>query len=88
MSNNFVGFIFSKLHLIGSKSQGPTYYLQQFIFGEAKSLSEGPTIEIVKQVQPWEEDPSLQEYLGKIVKVAGVMVANKLKYEKVKPFKE
>jgi len=32
--SEFHGFMFSKLHLIGSKSEGPRYLLQQFDYSE------------------------------------------------------
>ena len=42
--NEFHGFIFSKLHLIGSKSEGPNYFLQQFDYSE---------LPLAKQAQLW-----------------------------------
>jgi hypothetical protein len=40
----FDGYLFSKLHLIGSKSEGPTYFLQQFDYKEYKGNKACPTM--------------------------------------------
>ena len=73
----FHGFIFSKLHLIGSKSEGPSYFLQQFDYSE---------VPLAKQVELWQEDPDLQNVLGTKVTIAGNIVDGKLQYDKIKPY--
>jgi len=75
--NEFHGFLFSKLHLIGSKSEGPTYFLQQFDYSE---------IAITKQTHLWEQDPRLQEHLGSKITIDGKLVSGCLNYEKVRPY--
>ncbi len=75
--NEFHGFLFSKLHAIGSKSEGPTYFLQQFDYKE---------IEIEKKTHPWEQDPDLQKYLASKITIAGELVSGHLRYDKVKPY--
>ncbi len=73
--SKFNGFIFSKLHLIGSKSEGPSYFLQQSDFNE---------ILIEKQAELWEEDPALQKVLGTKVTVTGELSSEgKLQYNKI-----
>lgn len=72
--NRFDGFLFSKLHLIGSKSEGPSYFLQQFDYRE---------VPIDKHTWPWQEDKALQECLGTKVTLHGSFQAGRLKYEKV-----
>ncbi len=76
------GFLFSKLGGIGSKSEGPTYFLQQFDYKE---------IMVIKKVPLWKEDPSLQKFLGKKVTIEGKMNNMGIVYEKIidyKPTKE
>ncbi|MCI5121888.1 MAG: hypothetical protein D3908_11990 [Candidatus Electrothrix sp. AUS4] len=75
--NEFHGFIFSKLHLIGSKSEGPSYFLQQFDYSE---------IPLEKQAQLWSEDPALQEVLGTKVTVHGAIQGGRLCYENIMPY--
>jgi len=75
--SEFHGFMFSKLHLIGSKSEGPSYSLQQFDYSE---------IPIAKQAELWEEDPNLQKELGKKVTVAGELSSGRLQYDKIIPY--
>ena len=76
LSNEFRGFLFSKLQGFGTKSEGPIYFLQQ------SDLTE---LMIEKQTQLWQEDPHLQKYLGSKVKINGKLVSGCLKYEKVDP---
>jgi hypothetical protein len=71
------GFLFSKLHLIGTKSEGPTYLLQQFDYSE---------IPIVKQAELWKEDPILQKHLGSKVNIGGKLASGWLFHESVTPY--
>lgn len=71
---NLNGFVFSKLGLIGSKSEGPIYFLQEFNYNE---------IEIVKKTNLWEEDMVIQSNLGKKVTIRGTVVDEKIVYEKI-----
>ncbi len=70
----FDGYLFSKLHAIGTKSEGPTYFLQQFDYKETV---------IIKHVYPWKEDPNIHEHLGKKVTVGGQMHPDGIVYEKI-----
>jgi hypothetical protein len=72
------GFLFSKLTEIGSKSEGPTYFLQQFDYKEIK---------VIKKVPLWKEDPSLQKFLGKKVTIEGKMSNLGIVYEKIMDYK-
>jgi hypothetical protein len=58
----FEGYLFSRLHLIGSKSEGPVYYLQTPSYSEVK---------INKQAQSWAKDKILHDVLDSWVKVTG-----------------
>ncbi len=76
-TNKFHGFLFSKLHSIGRKSEGPAYFLQQFDYSE---------IAINKQVPLWEQDPYLQGHLGSKITIDGKLVSGFLDYEEVRPY--
>ena len=75
--SEFNGFLFSKLHLIGSKSEGPSYSLQQFDYSE---------IPIAKHAELWEQDPNLQKALGSKVTIGGKLSAGKLQYNSITPY--
>jgi len=74
--SRFDGFLFSKLHLIGSKSEGPAYILQQFDYSE---------IAIVKKAPLWEKDPGLQKHLGSKITIEGSLLSGRLSYDNVSP---
>lgn len=73
----FNGYLFSKLHLIGSKSEGPSYFLQQFDYKETA---------IIKQTSLWQEDPALHKFLARKVTVEGQLTLNGIVYEEVKDY--
>lgn len=62
---SFKGFVYSKLHAIGTKSEGPSYYLQTY----------SPSGEELKmkyhEVNPWEPDKDLEKMVNHKVKVEG-----------------
>jgi hypothetical protein len=70
----FEGFLFSKLHLIGSRSEGPIYNLQHWDYSEIK---------IKKKTNLWEEDPELQKFLGKKVVIEGEKESDEITYSKI-----
>lgn len=74
----FDGFVFSKLHAIGSKSEGPAYYLQQW---------DDKEIAIAKKTHLWQEDPALQKYLGKKATIEGKLNDGVLDYEKISDYR-
>jgi len=71
----YVGFLFSKLHSIGSRSEGPEYFLQQ------KNYAEVPVVKGTTLL--WKPDPELQKLLGSIVSIQGKMVEGRIQYEHV-----
>ncbi len=76
--SKFNGFIFSKLHSIGTRSEGPNYFLQQFDYNE---------IPIKKQAEPWGEDPNLQKVLGAKATITGEIASlGELEYSKITDF--
>jgi hypothetical protein len=58
----FDGYLFSKLALIGTKSEGPSYFLQQWDYRE---------IPVVKRSFPWKPDPELHRFLDRKVTIWG-----------------
>ena len=78
----FDGYLFSKLYRIGSKSEGPEYFFQQWDYSE---------IQIVKKANLWEEDPKLHQFLGKKATIEGSFVQGGIQYntiENLRPLKE
>lgn len=71
---NFDGYLFAKLFLIGSKSEGPAYYLQQWDYKE---------VPVIKKVHPWEEDPELHKFLARKVTISGTMTEDGIEYDKI-----
>jgi hypothetical protein len=70
----FDGYLFSKLALIGTKSEGPSYFLQQWDYGE---------IPVVKRSFPWAPDPQLHPFLGRKVTIWGEMGQEGIHYYKI-----
>ncbi len=68
----FEGYLLARLHAIGSRSEGPLYFLQ---------LKTGKEVLVVKKVHPWENDPVLHAWLGEKVAILG----KKGKVEEGKP---
>ena len=81
--SEFPGFLYSQLRRIGSKSEGPEYFLQDFLHGEDNMV-----FEVGKEVDLWQEDPRLQPYLGQRVSLQGEFVDDKLSYKSVHPYQE
>jgi len=71
---NFEGYLFAKLFFIGTKSEGPAYYLQQWDYKE---------VHVVKKVNSWEEDPELRKFLNRKVTIEGAMAEEGIEYGKV-----
>lgn len=76
--SRFDGFIFSKLDLIGTKSEGPEYFLQQFDYSE---------IPIEKETSPWQQDPNLQKKLATKVTIDGKLLSGRLHYDSINTYK-
>jgi hypothetical protein len=76
--NKFEGFLFSKLHGIGTRSEGPAYFLQQFDYSE---------LPIEKETLPWQEDPKLQKKLATKVMIDGKLISGTLHYDSIGAYK-
>jgi hypothetical protein len=68
------GYLFAKLDKIGTKSEGPVYYLQLF---------DNKDVCIKKKSELWENDPVLHNCLGKKVTITGTLKNNKLVYDSI-----
>lgn len=76
--DKFDGYLFSKLHLIGTKSEGPEYILQCFNYSE---------LPIVKKTNLWEQDPALHNFLGKKITIEGKTTNSGIEYKKISDYK-
>lgn len=74
----FDGYMFSKLDNIGSKSEGPKYFLQHFDYSESV---------VEKQVNLWQEDPNLHKYLNTKVTIEGKLSSGGIMYDKIMDYK-
>lgn len=74
---NFDGYLFSKLHAIGTKSEGPIYILQHWDYSENQ---------VIKKAWPWEEDPHLHRFLDQKVTIEGTFGQDGIRYEKISKF--
>lgn len=70
----FDGYLFRILDAIGTKAEGPSYYLQEF---------DGKEVPVLKHAEPWQDDPSLHEYLGKKVTVTGELQGEAIRYSSI-----
>jgi hypothetical protein len=71
------GFLFSKLGALGTRSEGPQYFLQTF---------DGREIAVAKHTMMWQPDPALQRYIATKVTIEGDMVGNILSYRSIRPY--
>lgn len=70
----FDGYLFSKLASIGTRSEGPSYFLQQWDYRE---------IPVKKRSFPWMPDPELHPFLDKKVTISGEIGQEGIHYYKV-----
>ncbi|MDD3592644.1 MAG: hypothetical protein PHO65_08385 [Sulfurovum sp.] len=70
----FDGYLFSKLDNIGSKSEGPKYFLQYF---------DGNESVVEKKVELFQEDPILHKFLNKKVTIIGKLSHDGIMYDKI-----
>jgi len=60
----FDGYLFSKLQMIGTRSEGPAYYIQQWNYME---------LPIIKKAKLHKTDPKLHSHIGQRVSITGKM---------------
>lgn len=80
------GFLFSKLARLGSKSEGPDYFLQHFDRSVHPIVDK--VIPIHRETPLWKEDPVLQKNLATEVIVRGTIHGGKLYYKEIQPVSE
>ena len=73
------GLLYSLIERVGTKSEGPEYYLR---------MDDGAEIHVFKKANLWQEDPALQEHTNKRVSVSGDLYEKELYYKEVKPIVE
>lgn len=75
----FDGYLFSKLDNIGSRSEGPKYFLQYFDYNESI---------VEKKVALFQKDPTLHEFLNKKVTIVGELGHDGIIYNKIMDYEE
>ena len=72
---SYIGYLFSRTERIGTRSEGPEYYLR----------IDDKEIHVIKNANLWEEDPLLQKMIDRKVWISGNLVDGELFYEEIKP---
>lgn len=78
-AGTYVGFLFSQIDRVGTKSEGPEYYLR---------MDDGVEIHVFKKANLWQEDPALQELVNRRVSISGELTGKELFYTTVEPLDE
>ncbi len=71
------GYLFAKLAAIGSRSEGPVYFLQQWDYFE---------VPVHKKVPLFQNDPALHEHLNQKVTIYGIFGPMGIEYDKIVKF--
>jgi hypothetical protein len=75
----FYGYLFAKLFGIGTKMEGPQYFLQQW--DDQGNTTDTP---IQKKGEPWKIDSVLHKSLAQKVTISGTLKENKIQYREIK----
>jgi len=70
----YIGRLFVKTERVGTRSEGPEYYL---------TLEDGTEIHVIKNANLWEKDPMLQGHVDRDVWISGNVIEGELLYESV-----
>ncbi len=73
-TSSISGYLFARLENLGSKSEGPVYYLQTERDGDVR---------INKKTHSWEVDPALHAHLGERVRLFGALKNDAFDYERI-----
>lgn len=73
----YSGYLFAKLGNIGTKSEGPIYYLQQW---------DGSEVVVIKNGMLWQRDAQLDTHLNTKVTITGALEGGQLRYTTIEPF--
>lgn len=71
----YTGHLFSRTERIGTRSEGPEYYLR---------LENGREIHVIKKAELWEKDPELQKMIDRKVWISGNLMDGELIYKEIK----
>lgn len=84
----FDGYLFKVLGAIGTRSEGPIYYIQALAEWNESDITSINVIRMKKNPDsPWAEDHTLNQYIGTKVTVEGVFEDDRLAYSSIKPYK-
>jgi hypothetical protein len=72
---HYTGYLSARMERVGSRSEGPEYYL---------TTTDGREIHVVKNANLWEEDPALQKYVDRKVWIGGSLINGELYYTEIK----
>ncbi len=75
-AKTYDGYLFAKLDNIGTKSEGPAYYLQ---------LWDDSEIHVIKHGILWQRDPELDKLLNTKVSITGDLENGELTYTEIRP---
>jgi hypothetical protein len=79
----FKGYLYAMLAALGSKSEGPAYFLQ--LLEPQGKINEYP---IIKKSELWEIDPVLHSFLGNKVLMGGELQGGSINYKTIIPYGE
>jgi hypothetical protein len=68
------GYLYSKLSGVGTRSEGPVYFLQKF---------DGSEIQIAKRTTIFQDDARLRAHIGTKITIVGTVTGNALSYTSV-----
>jgi hypothetical protein len=77
---NFNGYLFSKLGAVGTKSEGPVYFLQHF---DSKN-----DYSILKHATLFQKDEMLHPFLNTKVSIVGDLVNGMIEYRSISPLSQ
>ena len=72
------GFLFSVLDRIGDRSEGPEYFLQ--LLEKYAAYDQIKKHHVTKNAPLHKQDPKLQQFLGRKVKITGVLSDQGIEY--------
>jgi hypothetical protein len=73
---NLLGILLSRTERIGTRSEGPEYYLR---------TDDGREIHVIKNALPWKRDKVLHKGTGNEVWIPGALVDGELVYKEINP---
>ncbi|MBE0663078.1 MAG: hypothetical protein IH597_11500 [Bacteroidales bacterium] len=81
--DKFNGYLYAMLAEIGSRSEGPAYYLQ--LLEPQRDITEYP---IKKKSELWDIDPVLHAFLARKISIGGELQEGRINYKTIIPYGE